>query len=87
MKIYFCDKCHESIPLKDIKTNRITIDAGKIYCQGCAPKPTRSSRSVNLLTFVIGMVVCLAGGMAVAALWGEGLLGRSEADDMPGRMA
>ena len=38
LKIYFCDGCNESIPLKDINENRITIDAGKIFCAQCAPK-------------------------------------------------
>lgn len=46
MKIYFCDICNESIPLKDINSNRITIEEGKIFCQKCAPKKARSGERV-----------------------------------------
>lgn len=60
LKIYFCDGCNESIPLKDINDNRITIDAGKIFCSKCAPKkaPREGGRSSPA---VIGALVLLIG--------------------------
>jgi hypothetical protein len=60
LKIYFCDGCNESIPLKDINENRITIDAGKIYCSRCAPKkPAREVSRSSLV--VVGVLVALIG--------------------------
>jgi HEAT repeats len=60
LKIYFCDGCNESIPLKDINENRITIDAGKIYCSKCAPKkPVRDATRSSLV--VVGVLVALIG--------------------------
>jgi hypothetical protein len=60
LKIYFCDGCNESIPLKDINDNRITIDAGKIFCSKCAPKkPTRESTRSS--PAVVGALVLLIG--------------------------
>jgi HEAT repeats len=60
LKIYFCDGCNESIPLKDINENRITIDAGKIYCSKCAPKkPVRDASRSSLV--VVGVLVALIG--------------------------
>lgn len=87
MKIYFCDKCHESIPLKDIKSNRITIDAGKIYCQGCAPKPARLKPSFSVASLGLIMVGCVAVGMVVMALWGDAILGIGGGDDGPDSLA
>jgi hypothetical protein len=61
LKIYFCDGCNESIPLKDINENRITIDAGKIFCAKCAPKkpvrePARASPGfVAILIALVGI--------------------------------
>ena len=74
MKIYFCDKCNESIPLSDMQTNRITIDQGKIYCAQCAPKPVRTKASVGGWPLAIGMLVCFAGGMTAMAFFGDKLL-------------
>lgn len=64
MKIYFCDICNESIPLKDINSNRITIEEGKIFCQKCAPKKARAAERVPgpvlaLLAVLILVVVAL----------------------------
>jgi HEAT repeats len=60
LKIYFCDGCNESIPLKDINENRITIDAGKIYCSKCAPKkPSKEVARSSLV--VVGVLVALIG--------------------------
>jgi hypothetical protein len=60
LKIYFCDGCNQSIPLKDINENRITIDAGKIFCAQCAPK--KSARdSTRSSPVVVGALVLLIG--------------------------
>jgi hypothetical protein len=64
MKIYFCDICNESIPLKDINSNRITIEDGKIFCQKCAPKKARASERAPGL--VVALLVALT--LAVASL-------------------
>ncbi len=65
MKIYFCDICNESIPLKDINTNRITIEEGKIFCQRCAPKQGRATERVpGPVLAVFTFVVLLLGGVA-----------------------
>jgi HEAT repeats len=68
LKIYFCDGCNESIPLKDINENRITIDAGKIYCSKCAPKkPSREVARSSLV--VVAVLVALIGfGFGLVAL-------------------
>ena len=66
MKIYFCDICNESIPLKDINSNSITIERGKIFCQKCAPKPSRrSSVSPWLLLTLLGLTL----GLLALAVW------------------
>jgi hypothetical protein len=60
LKIYFCDGCNESIPLKDINENKITIDAGKIFCAKCAPKaPPKAAKGSSPL--VIAILVALVG--------------------------
>ncbi len=71
LKIYFCDGCNESIPLKDINANRIAIDAGKIYCAKCAPRKPREAARVST-----GVVVALL--LLVATLVGSAafLMGR-----------
>ena len=73
MKIYFCDLCNESIPLKDINSNRITIEEGKIFCQKCAPKKLKSGDRVPGAVFavvallLIGLVLLAGYGWKVAA--------------------
>ena len=75
MRIYFCDKCNESIPLKDMQTNRITIDENKIYCAACAPRPSRVKQFGRALyAFALPAVLCVGLGMIVMALWGEKLM-------------
>jgi hypothetical protein len=65
LKIYFCDGCNESIPLKDINENRITIDAGKIFCGRCSPKKvTREGpRSSTGVTFALVLLIGLGFGL------------------------
>lgn len=70
MKIYFCDLCNESIPLKDINSNRITIEEGKIICQQCAPKRARAMERPPLLVTLGFAVVMLAVLGLIAALIG-----------------
>ena len=82
MKIYFCDECNESIPLKEIKTNEITIDAGKIYCARCAPKPARSRGGVGLPTMIVGGLLCISVGAVLMALWGEPLFARANGESL-----
>lgn len=64
MKIYFCDICNESIPLKDINSNRITIDEGKIFCSQCAPKKARAGEKVPM-PLLLGLLLVLAGLIVV----------------------
>ena len=68
MKIYFCDICNESIPLKDINSNRITIEEGKIFCQKCAPKKGRANERVP-------MPILATMGVLVLVVLGLGLMG------------
>lgn len=68
MKIYFCDICNESIPLKDINSNRITIEEGKIFCQKCAPKKAKVRDKVA--GPVLGLLLLLLLGGVVLALYG-----------------
>ena len=64
MKIYFCDICNESIPLKDINSNRITIEEGKIFCQKCAPKKARASERVpGPVLAVLVMLILVVGAL------------------------
>lgn len=88
MKIYFCDECNESIPLQDIKANKITIDEGKIYCDACAPKNS-GKEAVGMSTWIVvaGMLFCVALGMGVMAVWGDTLLRRGDRQTMDERVA
>lgn len=86
MKIYFCDECNESIPLADINSNKITIDQGKIYCDGCAPKSKPATRSLALPLILLGMLLCLGLGMGFMAVWGDAILGRDERRTLAERM-
>jgi hypothetical protein len=67
MKIYFCDICNESIPLKDINSNRITIEEGKIFCQKCAPRKAKAGEripgTVMAALGVLALVVAVGGTM------------------------
>jgi hypothetical protein len=69
MKIYFCDICNESIPLKDINTDRITIEGGRIFCPKCAPKSVRSrpASAQAVQTLLVSTVVLAA--LLVALGW------------------
>ncbi len=87
MKIYFCDECHESIPLKDIADNRITIEGGKIYHERC--RPSKKPRPVirgNTATLVLAVVFGLLAGSVVMAVWGDLIMGRDEAETMARRV-
>ena len=88
MKIYFCDICNESIPLKDINSNRITIEDGKIFCPRCAPKkPRRPDRvPASLVTgMYLGFLVLIAG--LTAAIWLGSATRDGIEDDMRGLRA
>lgn len=87
MKIYFCDKCNCSIPIKDIEANKISIDAGKIYCHNCAPKPNRPTKSFNYPTLAIAVMLGVGVGMVCMALWGDRLLGRTGGPTVESRLA
>ncbi|HGY90196.1 MAG TPA: hypothetical protein ENK43_03380 [Planctomycetes bacterium] len=76
MKIYFCDKCNQSIPLKDIESNRISIDSGRIYCEKCAPRPTGHRRTFSGWSTLLLMLLLGAGvGAGVMAVWGDEIMG------------
>jgi hypothetical protein len=79
LKIYFCDACNESIPLKDLHSNRITFDAGKIFCSDCAPKRPRDA-----VRFGAGVV---AGAVGFAALALVAYLGGREIQRAAGETA
>ncbi|NRA96703.1 MAG: HEAT repeat domain-containing protein, partial [Planctomycetes bacterium] len=78
MKIYFCDICNESIPLKDINSNRITIEDGKIFCQKCAPKKARASERAPGL--VVALLVALILAVASLGVIGWQLISEQEAE-------
>jgi hypothetical protein len=79
LKIYFCDACNESIPLKDLHSNRITFDAGKIYCANCGGKRPRTGARAAAW-FVAGGVV-LTVLVALAYVGGRELqAGRDQTD-------
>ncbi|HYC76412.1 MAG TPA: HEAT repeat domain-containing protein [Planctomycetota bacterium] len=59
LKIYFCDACNESIPLKDLHSNRITFDAGKIFCAKCGVKRPKDPARFPAAT-VAGLFVLTA---------------------------
>ena len=88
MKIYFCDECNKSIPLKDIESNRITIDAGKIYCHDCKPTASRSRGPiVNYSTIAVAALLGIGLGMVCMAVFGDALLGSSRGSDPEVRVA
>lgn len=68
MKIYFCDICNESIPLKDINSNRITIEEGKIFCQKCAPKKQKSGERIPAPLWA--SMLLLLGGLGLVSFLG-----------------
>lgn len=87
MKIYFCDECHESIPLKDIADNRITIEGGKIYHERC--RPSKKSRPVvrgNTATLFLAVVFGILAGSVIMALWGDLIVGGEDAEAMAKRV-
>lgn len=67
LKIYFCDGCNESIPLKDINENKITIDAGKIFCAKCAPKNPVKEVGKSSPAFVAILVALVGLGFGLIA--------------------
>ena len=73
MKIYFCDICNESIPLKDINTNSITIEEGKIFCQKCAPKrPSTPGVTPGVIATLIALTLAVLGlGFGLWKVWDE----------------
>lgn len=82
MKIYFCDICNESIPLKDINSNRITIEEGKIFCQKCAPKKVKGRDRVPL-AFQLALAAVAVAVVAVGFLsWMGARDLRADRDDL-----
>jgi hypothetical protein len=77
LKIYFCDACNESIPLKDLHSNRITFDAGKIFCAGCAPRRTAAvarigaGAAIGVLGFAAMVGLAFLGGRELQRAAGE----------------
>ncbi len=82
MKIYFCDECHESIPLKDIADNTITIEGGKIYHEKCRPKAAKPGGRVSYATASVSLLLGLGIGAVVMAIWGDAILGKGEAESV-----
>lgn len=76
MKIYFCDICNESIPLKDINSNRITIEDGKIFCSQCAPKKAQKGERVPPV--LLAALLVLLVGLATLGVLGSTAKGRLE---------
>ena len=73
MKIYFCDICNESIPLRDINSNRISIEEGRIFCANCAPKKAKGAAPAPVLLWAT--VVLLAAGLVVVGVLGNNAQG------------
>lgn len=87
MRIYFCDKCNESIPLKDMQSNRVTIDENKIFCTRCAPRPSRIGQVVRMgYTVLLPSLLLLGGGMAVMAFFGDKILNKKPVEDIEQRI-
>ncbi len=88
MKIYFCDKCNQSIPLKDIESNRISIDSGRIYCEKCAPRPAGHRRTFSGWSTLLLMLLVGAGvGAGVMAVWGDEIMGNQGPGSTKDRVA
>ncbi len=63
MKIYFCDICNESIPLKDLNEGGCLAIKGKMICRSCNPFPPSSGRSAFATWTAVG-----GAAVAIAAL-------------------
>ncbi len=87
MKIYFCDECHESIPLKDIADNTITIEGGKIYHERCRPRAAKPGGRVSYATAVVSLLLGLGLGAVVMAVWGDAILGRAEKESIASQIS
>ncbi len=87
MKIYFCDECHESIPLKDIADNTITIEGGKIYHGKCRPKAAKPGGRVSYATAAVSLLLGLGVGAVVMAIWGDLILGKDGGDSVARQIA
>jgi hypothetical protein len=71
VKIYFCDSCNESIPVKDLHSNRFTlVSGGRIFCPKCSPKKPKDG-----FRFGAGLI---AGAVGFAALAGVAYVGGRE---------
>jgi hypothetical protein len=72
MKIYFCDICNQSIPLKDLDDGLAVAVKGKIVCASCSAAtagaskapvgPRRSATPAGMLAVVFVLAVCASLG-------------------------
>lgn len=87
MRIYFCDKCNESIPLKDMQTSRVTIAENKIYCSKCAPRPSKFKSAFRTgYRVLLPALLCVGVGMVVFAMWGDRILSAEPKEDYGGKI-
>lgn len=87
MRIYFCDKCNESIPLKDMQTSRVTIAENKIYCSKCAPRPSKFKSAFRTgYRVLLPALLCVGVGMVVFAMWGDKILSAEPKEDFGGKI-
>lgn len=87
VKIYFCDICNESIPLKDLEMGTAITIRGKVICPHCNPQsgagkplqatslsptlPTYENRSRFGLSGVISVLALAVGGAGLALFYLE----------------
>ena len=73
VKIYFCDICSESIPLRDLELGSAITIKGKVICQKCNPqgsatKPLGAASVAPVGTFAPASSSGLVGAIAVIGL-------------------
>ncbi|MEQ8765018.1 MAG: HEAT repeat domain-containing protein [Planctomycetota bacterium] len=67
MKIYFCDICNESIPLKDLEEGTCLAVKGKMICSSCNPMRGGGAKSgLSAWPGIVAIVIALAAlGLAI----------------------
>ena len=71
MKIYFCDSCHESLSLDEMKSDRTLIDAGRILCARCASSTGLAARRRRSWRLLCALALTFAAGALGGAIWGN----------------
>ena len=80
MKIFFCDICNESIPMKLVQEGQVHTVKGKVICSACMPAPPPSAST----PIAVSSTVPRAGGGSGAWIAGFALLLAAGAAGMTG---